>query len=174
MKVPLIQPEFKLFSLLVTLDLCPGWGFKLYPPQRAGQPGSYGKSWCRCLALHGRASRCTSGCRLPRPLPRENLPHGDEKRWKGLSEFLDGRGGERRGRRQERCFRPPPRLSSNPGQQWGVYCLGSAALTWDLQRGVATTCWFLQGTQAPGGIRSGLFFPPPLVILSHLILQSPS
>lgn len=125
--------------------------------------------------MQGRASRCTSGCRLPCPLPRENLPHGEEKRRKGLSEFSDGRGEERRGRRQERCFRPPPRLYSNPGQQWG-------SIVWVQQRQTGTSSEVML---PPAGsfkehrhlveCRSGLFFLLPLsfclILFSKVLLS---
>lgn len=69
----------------------------------------------------------------------------------------------------------PLASAQTPGSNGGLLFWVPTALNWGLPRGVATTCWFLQGTQAPGGIRSGLFLPLPLsfcpVFFSKVLLS---
>lgn len=71
-----------------------------------------------------------------------------------------------------------PSLCSNPGQAWGSIVPVLQRSAGALPRAVAATCWLFAGTQAPGGILSGLLFlaasPYPLIALFHLPLQSPS
>lgn len=138
------------------------WGFWLHPPslhplRRAGKPGSQrGSPEVGARNLHCRASRWTSGCLLPGPLPREKFP----RRMRGggrYSQRVPGRVEERRGRREEKRFLPTRSLLSNPGQDRGSIVPVLTALSWGL---AAKCCYHLLALSKNTSIRGSLAYSP--------------
>lgn len=137
-------------------------------PKGPGSRVEKGKCCCVPGSDMAWASRCTSGCLLPRPRSGENLPAVRRGGARCSQLAPGGRVEEPWGRHEEKCFRPPltPSLAEDGNLGSIVWVLQSWAGAFP--RSVATTCWFFQGTQAAGAIPFAPF--SPRIALSHLAL----